>query len=35
MVDYRSKVEDLKEQLQINSDLKFKVTELEREINAK
>jgi hypothetical protein len=32
---YRSKVEDLKEQLQINSDLKFKVTELEREINAK
>jgi hypothetical protein len=35
MVDYRSKVESLKEQLQINSDLKFKVTELEREINAK
>jgi hypothetical protein len=35
MVDYRSKVESLKEQLQINSDLKFKVSELEREINAK
>jgi hypothetical protein len=35
MVDYRSKVESLKEQYQINSDLKFKVSELEREINAK
>lgn len=35
MVDYRSKVESLKEQIQINSDLKFKVSELEREIITK
>lgn len=35
MVDYRSKVESLKEQMQVNSDLKFKISELEREINAK
>lgn len=35
MVDYRSKVESLKEQIQVNSDLKFKISELEREITAK
>ena len=35
MADYRSKVELLKEQMQVNSDQKFKIGELEREITAK
>ncbi len=35
MADYRSKVELLKEQMQVNSDQKFKISELEREITAK
>lgn len=35
MVDYRSKVDSLKEQIQVNSDLKFKISELEREITSK
>jgi hypothetical protein len=32
MIDYRSKVESLKEQIQINTDQKYKISDLERDI---
>ena len=34
MVDYRSKVESLKDQIQINSEQKYKISDLEREISS-